>query len=209
MHGEQLPKCHAFYWHPYCYVLFGAEESKVQSLARSRAGIQAQVFGFKGQLCFFLLSTHDTIAQYLPLTPKQNVAFPAGPVVKISPSSAKGEDSVPDKGLKIPRASRPEYQNIRQKQYCSKVSVELLFSWAPQVLLVVKNPAANAATVRDQGSIPGSERSPAEGNGNPLQRSCLENPMGRGAWRATDHGVAKGQTRLKRLSMHAESYQGN
>ena len=59
---------------------------------------------------------------------------------------------------------------------------------------MVKNPFANAATMRDQGSIPGSERSPGEGNGNLLQYSCLENSMGRGAWRATDHGVAKGQT---------------
>ena len=42
------------------------------------------------------------------------------------------------------------------------------------------------------GSIPGSGRSPGEGNSNPLQNSCLENPMGRGAWRATVHGVTKG-----------------
>ena len=44
--------------------------------------------------------------------------------------------------------------------------------------------------------IPGSERSPGEGNGNPLQYSCLENPMDRGAWWATVHGVAKSRTRL-------------
>ena len=43
----------------------------------------------------------------------------------------------------------------------------------------------------DAGSIPGSERSPGGGHGNPLQYSCLENPMNRGAWRATVHGVAK------------------
>ena len=48
----------------------------------------------------------------------------------------------------------------------------------------------------DQGSNPGSERSPGEGNGNPLQYSCLENPMDRGAWRATVHGVAEGRTQL-------------
>ena len=45
-------------------------------------------------------------------------------------------------------------------------------------------------------SIPGSERSPGEGNGNPVQYSCLENPMDRGAWWATVHGVAKSRTRL-------------
>ena len=53
---------------------------------------------------------------------------------------------------------------------------------------VVKNLPANAG---DVGSIPGSGRSPGEGNGNPLQYSCLENPMDRGAWQATVHGVAK------------------
>ena len=53
---------------------------------------------------------------------------------------------------------------------------------------VVKNPHASAG---DMGLIPGSGRSPGGGNGNPLQHSCLENPMGRGAWRATVHGVSK------------------
>ena len=53
---------------------------------------------------------------------------------------------------------------------------------------VVKNPPANAA---DAGSIPGSGRFPGVGNGNPLQYSCLENPMDRGDWRATVHGVLK------------------
>ena len=56
---------------------------------------------------------------------------------------------------------------------------------------VVKNPAANAG---DLGSIPGPGRSPGGENDNPLQCSCLENPMDRGAWRATVHGVAKRQT---------------
>ena len=55
---------------------------------------------------------------------------------------------------------------------------------------------APACKVGDAGPIPGSGRSPAEGNGNPLQHSCLENPMDRAAWRATVHGVAKSQTRL-------------
>ena len=57
----------------------------------------------------------------------------------------------------------------------------------------VKGPACNAG---DLGSIPGLERSPGEGNGNPLQYSCLENPMDRGAWWATVHRVAKSRTRL-------------
>ena len=55
---------------------------------------------------------------------------------------------------------------------------------------------ASACNVGDLGSIPGSERSTGEGNGNPLQYSCLENPMDRGAWWATVHGVAKSRTQL-------------
>ena len=58
---------------------------------------------------------------------------------------------------------------------------------------VVKNSPANA---RDVGSIPGSGRSPGEGNGNPLHYYCLENPMDKEAWWATVHAVAKNQTRL-------------
>ena len=57
--------------------------------------------------------------------------------------------------------------------------------------LVVKNPSASAGDVRDSGSIPGSGRSPGGGHGNPLQYSCRENPMGRGAWQAIVHGVEK------------------
>ena len=53
---------------------------------------------------------------------------------------------------------------------------------------------ASAYNVGDLGSIPGSGRSPGEGNGNPLQDSCLENPMDRGTWWATVHGVAKSRT---------------
>ena len=57
--------------------------------------------------------------------------------------------------------------------------------WASHVALVVKNPPANAGEKRDAASLPGSGRSLGGGNGNPLQYSCLGNPMDRGAWRAT------------------------
>ena len=60
----------------------------------------------------------------------------------------------------------------------------------------VKNPPANAGDARDADSIPGSRRSPGEGNGNPLQHFCLENSMDRGAWRATVAGVAKSWAQL-------------
>ena len=69
-----------------------------------------------------------------------------------------------------------------------------------------KNSPANAGDVRDVGSLPGSGRSPGKGHGSSLQYSCLENPMDRGAWQATVHGVAKSQTQLKRLSTHASTH---
>ena len=80
-------------------------------------------------------------------------------------------------------------------------------AWASQAALVVKKLPANAGGVRDADSIPGSERSPGGGHGNPLQYSCLENPLDRGAWQATVHRVAKSWTRLKQLSMKASFYQ--
>ena len=67
---------------------------------------------------------------------------------------------------------------------------------ASQVVLVVKNPPADAGDTRDAGLIPRSGRSPGGGNGNPLQYSCLETPMDRGAWRAIVHGVTKSRRSL-------------
>ena len=65
---------------------------------------------------------------------------------------------------------------------------------AYQVVLVLKNPLANTGDVRDTDSIPESRISPGGGRGNPLQYSCLENSMDRGAWLATVHGVTKNDT---------------
>ena len=62
---------------------------------------------------------------------------------------------------------------------------------ASQVVLVVKNPPANARDIREVDSIPGLGRSPAGGHSNPLQYSCLENPMERGDWWATVHRVVR------------------
>ena len=67
---------------------------------------------------------------------------------------------------------------------------------------MVKNLPAHARDIRNEGSSPGSGRSPGGGHGNLLQYPCLENPMDRGAWRATVHRVAKSRTRLKQVSMH-------
>ena len=71
--------------------------------------------------------------------------------------------------------------------------------------LVVKNPPANAGDVGDSSVIRGSGRAPEEGHGNPLQYTCPENPMERGASRARIHGVTKGCTPLKRLSMNTKA----
>ena len=65
----------------------------------------------------------------------------------------------------------------------------------------------SASNAGDLDSIPGSGRSPGEGNGNPLQYSCLENPMDGGAWWATVHGVAKSRTRLSDLTFHIVIHQ--
>ena len=72
--------------------------------------------------------------------------------------------------------------------------------WVSPVALVVKSRPANAGDLRDLGLIPGLGRSPGGGHGNPLQYSCLENPMDRGAWCATVHRVPQRWTQLKRLS---------
>ena len=73
---------------------------------------------------------------------------------------------------------------------------------ASQVALMVKNLLAHAGNIRDVSLTPGSERCLGGGHGNPLQYSCLENPMDRGVWQATVHRVTKSWTQLKPLSMH-------
>ena len=72
---------------------------------------------------------------------------------------------------------------------------------ASQVALVVKNPPANAGDIGDMGLIPGLGKSPGVGNGNSLQHSCMENPMDRGAWWTTVHGIAESNI-PEILSMH-------
>ena len=85
---------------------------------------------------------------------------------------------------RLPEGSGPETMRIKH---------------ASSPRLVVKNRPANAGDARDVGSIPGSGGSPGEGNGYPLQDSCLENPMDRGSWWAVVHRVVKSRTRLKGL----------
>ena len=71
------------------------------------------------------------------------------------------------------------------------ISVYILNVHSETKVVLVKNPLASARDVRAVGSIPGSGRPPGEGQGHPLQYSCLETPMNRGAWWATVHGAAK------------------
>ena len=80
---------------------------------------------------------------------------------------------------------------------------------ASQVALVVKNPPANAGNRRNAGLIPGSGTSPGGGHGNPLQDSCLESPMDRGAWWATVHRVTKNRTQRKQLRYYLILKVGN
>ena len=75
---------------------------------------------------------------------------------------------------------------------CHRLPIE----GASQVVLLVKNLPTTAGDIRDMSSIPGSERPPGRGHGNPLQYSCLENSMDRGVRQAIGYGVAKSQTRL-------------
>ena len=74
---------------------------------------------------------------------------------------------------------------------CNQILGIYRYRWASQVVLVVKNLSVNAGDIGDTSSIPGLGRSPGGGHGNPLQYSCLENPMDRGDWWATVHSVAK------------------
>ena len=91
-------------------------------------------------------------------------------------------------GIHLPVQEMQVQSLVREDPTCLRVT-------KPQCSQISKESANNAA---DPGLILGSGRSPGEGNGDPLQYSCLENPMDRGAWRATVHGVAKSQTELSK-----------
>ena len=89
------------------------------------------------------------------------------------------------------------------------VCSSLLSVWASHLVLVVKNPPANAGDTEDAGDmglIPGSERSTRVGKSTPLQHSCLENYVGRGAWQTTVHGPAKSRTQLSTAQHSSTAY---
>ena len=157
------------------------------------------------------------------------------------PFNAGGVGPIPGQGTKIPHASKPKTQNIKQKQYCNRVNkdfkngphqyiyIYIYMQWWDRHIIVIDIPIPEGIkwnrcrkeflvlmgfriwpgrTPFPGGSddkcgrpglgrlIPGWGRSSGGGHGNPLQYSCLENPMDRGPWRPTVHGVAKGWTRL-------------
>ena len=97
-----------------------------------------------------------------------------------------------------PSRDEPKWSTVKFK--LKKMSV-IIHSWVSQVALVVKNLIANAGDIRDVGSIPGLERSPGEGHGSPLQYSCLEDPVDRGAWQAKVPSIVQCWAWLKRLSI--------
>ena len=91
-------------------------------------------------------------------------------------------------------SSLPQETKIFQKQVYGL--------WASQMALVVNNLPPNVEHVRDMSLILELGRSPGEGHGDPLQYSCLENPMDKGAWQVTVHGFAQSWTKLKWFSTH-------
>ena len=137
----------------------------------------------------------------IPIEPGviKKLSWGTSPVVhwlRLCASSAGGTGSISGWGTNIPYALWPKknfFFNV-----CWKFCLGIRFGfpldkthWASQVAIVVKNPPANAGDARDSGLIPGLRRSPGGGNGNPLQYSCLENSLDRGAWRATVHGLQR------------------
>ena len=108
-------------------------------------------------------------------------------------------------------------KNLKKSIYCVHIctcvhmcvcTYTYIHTWGFPRGSVVKNPPANAGAERDACLVPGSGNVPAGGNSNPLQYSCLGNPMDRGAWRATVHGVAESDTteRLSTQTLHPYVY---
>ena len=126
--------------------------------------------------------------------PLQPLTFWSPPWTHLSPRTTSLATSQPSYFLGLhPSKPLPDkyiYTHTRASQVAQRQRINLL---------------ANAGDARDSGSIPGSGRSPGVGNGNPLQYSCLENSLDRGAWLATVHGVAKSHTWLSNWT-HTHMY---
>ena len=138
--------------------------------------------------------------------------------------------SIPGQGVKIPHVSWPKNQNVNNRSSIVTSSIKTLKwstlkkkknllrinekQWLSTYLIMQSFPGgsedkASACDAGGPGSIPGWGRSPGEGNGNPLQYSCLENPVERGAWQATVHRVAKSWTQLSDFTFFLSKYLHN
>ena len=89
--------------------------------------------------------------------------------------------------------TKPKSCDLNSAKFFPQISIEVQYTYrrASQVALAVKKTPANAGDIRDVASVPGSGRSSGGGHGNPLQYSCLENPIDRGAWQATVHSFTE------------------
>ena len=105
-----------------------------------------------------------------------------------------------DQVVFIPRCKAGSIHTYQFTHHINEIKDNHMIISIDGLLLVVKNLPANAGDATDAGSVPGSERPPGGGHGNPLQYSCLENPMDRGAWRAAVHGVTKESDMTEQLN---------
>jgi len=121
--------------------------------------------------------------------------------LRLCAPKAGGTGLIPGGGANIPQ-DRAKHRRERKKNKLRRWSLLAFYADVvpPQVALVVKNPPVIARNLRDAGSVLGSGRCPGGGNGTPLYYSCLENPMDRGAQRATVCRVVKSRTRWSDLA---------
>ena len=130
---------------------------------------------------------------------------PGSPPVSLFPLPRSGAACFGSKLTTVVRLHHGNRQAVQISALFPPPCPACWLPWLPQVALVVKNPPADAGDLRDAGLIPGSGQSTGGGHGNPLQYSCLESTMDRGAWRATVYSITKSRTQLKRCSTHAQN----
>ena len=165
-------------------------ETQVQGAWSSKVGVRASEALELSTPCFVVLTLEPGTCFHLQNYFQDEIAIPKNPKC----NETKAQDECPwwhdlRGSIQCHQRSRGTY---RRREGAQK-SQPIRPSWASLGVQMVKNLACSAG---DLASVLGSGRSPGEGNGYPLQYSRLENPMDRGAWRATVHGVAVTQIRL-------------
>ena len=187
--------------------LFSLNWSLGRSCALNNTGLRGKILGSSGgrTVSRWLLPPWGRLRPRTKFCAIQLFARPSGiqPCPLLCPSRSQPKPhpfpmSSPSQGLPL---SAPALLHHPTPPHCPRPQAGTgSFPWSvnqsrvSQVALAVKNPPANAGDAGDKGSVPASGRSPGGGHGNPLQYSCLENPMDRGAWQAIVHGVAKSLT---------------